>query len=210
MNVFFIYANIPREAYDKTLKFLLSHQYDFRSKDGMMRGLYAITNNKKYMKEFFDLRGGNEIYTVVKKEVDKEEWKEIITDRYSDLILKKSKYQSDDESHIELIVTSNEETTTKYDGEAYLSEFGPRQYADVDYMLFNNTIINALDFLGYTTFFDMSSHSLDPSRREAASYNMDFRQTVYGHDLPDFTNDMNILLFLYRVMFVGYQKKEGE
>ena len=54
MNVYFIYAKIPRYDYDETLKFLLSNQHDFRAKGNYMRGLYAITNNKKFLKEFFN------------------------------------------------------------------------------------------------------------------------------------------------------------
>ena len=209
MNVYFIYASIPREAYEKTLKYLLSHQYDFRAKGNEMRGLYAVTNNKKLMKEFFDLRGGNEMYTCVKKEMDKGEWKELSHFRFSDLLLRHSKYKSSDGEEVDLVVTVNEETTTKVDGEAYLSEFGPRQYAKIDYMIFSDSIIKALDCLGYTLYFDTSVHgSYDDERSSHADYNKSYNMTPYGRVLPDFGNEMNLLLFLYRVMFIGDEAKE--
>lgn len=211
MIVYFIYANIPREVYDKTLKFLLSHQYDFRAKGNMMRGLYAITNKKKYVKEFFNIRSGREMYTLVEKEMSKEDWNTLSEDRFHDLLLKESRFISDGRDFIDMVVTFNEEVTTKEDGSAYISEFGPRQFVDIDYMIFSKALINALDVLGYTTYFDTSSSSFDPERKEAARYNLDFGQTSLGREMPGFTtadNEINILLYLYRAMFLGIEKKE--
>lgn len=212
MTVYFIYANVPREVYDKTLKFLLSRQHDFRSKGNMMRGLYAITNKKKLVKEFFEFRDNKEIYTLVEKEMDKSDWQMISKDRYHDLVLKKSCFIDEDSGeYVDLVVTHNEAISSQFDGEAYLSEFGPCQYATIDYMIFSKSVIAALDTLGYTTFFDISTRSIDPDRKNAAEYNLQFHQTSLGRKMINFSaNQANTLLYLYREMFVGVPRKEDD
>ena len=207
MNVYFIYAEIPRYDYDERLKFLLSDQHDFRAKGNYMRGLYAITNNKKFLKEFFNLRGGNEMYTTIKRDLDEDDW-DMIRNQYSDLILRKSHFGDRKNKKMELIVTKDEETTVQYDGRAYMIEFGPSIYANIDYRIFNDSIMNALDIIGYTSDYDIN-HSNDDERIENANFQESFLLTPLGHKRIDINTETNMLLYLYRVMFVG-ASKEGD
>ena len=207
MNVYFIYAEIPRRDYENTLKYLLSDQHDFRSKGDCMRGLYAITNNKKFLKGFFNIRGGNEMYTTVKRDLEDDDW-DMIRDQYSDLVLRKSHFEERIEEKMKRIVTKNEETTVHYDGRAYMTEFGPSMYANVDYELFNDSIINALDIIGYTADYDVN-HSNDDERVERAFFQESYALTPLGNKRIDINTETNMLLYLYRVMFVG-ASKEGD
>ena len=89
-----------------------------------------------------------------------------------------------------------------------MTEFGPSIYATVDYEIFNDSIINALDIIGYTSEYDIN-HSNDDERIERANFQESFNLTPLGNKRIDIHTEANMLLYLYRVMFVGGMK-EGD
>lgn len=200
MKLYAIYVKIPRIIYDDKIKYILSKQSDFRCKKGYMQGLYAFTINKKLFKEFMGLRGSGNQYIVIKENISEEIYNKYHHD-FSDLELRKCTFTSDS-GDVELVVTKNEETSIKFDGEMLLNEYGPATYATTPYEIFNSDIINALDDLLY-----VSNHiSLfgDESEQDHLSFQESYNLSALGRKpIYTNTNEVNLLLYLYRFFFIG-------
>ena len=204
--IYYLYAKIPENIYNKKVKYLISNNHDFRWKHSYMYGLYAWTTSKKILKEFIEVRE-NSIYTLVKNDIlDKEEYNRI-KDRYSDLELKSYRYyynnslKLDDES-IMIVSTKNEYVHSTEFNEEFIYQFGPQVSDTFPYYIFKDKIIDALDRIGYVSKYDIELGSEDDSN--FANYNLGFNMTKYGHkNKVVYNNDMNNLLYLYRYFFYG-------
>lgn len=213
MKIYFIYAKIPEDIYNKRIKYIISNKHSFRWKEKYMFGLYAWTKDKKICKEFLDLRGESGIYTLVEKEVDTKEELHLLRKRYTELELGIYRYyynksQKEDQS-ITVVSTKNEWlSSTEYASENMM-EFGPKVVHDIDYLLFNKDIRMALDTLGYTTDYDIMFQGNNEERYDNAVDHIGFDLTVYGHPYPFlFNNQLTILLYLFSFMFYGNRKQE--
>ena len=83
-----------------------------------------------------------------------------------------------------------------------------------DYMILKQDLIDALDIIGYTTYYDIECGGNPDvvtdeeaiSRRDFAGYHVSFGQTVFGRNYVDFTeNELAALLYIYGPMFVGVE-----
>lgn len=198
--VYLINALIPRDVYDKKIKYILPRGSDFRSKGEYMYGIYAWCSNKKIKDEFLKSRR-NDIYNVVEIEFDdKEEFKKFkVEQKESYLDYRKFETEIRDES-IEVLTTFNEFIQVTEYGEENLNEFSYSNIDLVDYLIFTDDIINSLDTIGYTSEFD--KNCLDFDRFDNAGYNASFNLTSLGRQLKfDVQNELSILLNLFRFFF---------
>lgn len=206
--VYFIYVAIPEEIFN-TIKYILDKSDNYRWKKSKMFGLYAWSTNKSIVKEFFQVRN-KDIYTIVKKEIDDFEYKNF-KDIYNTLKLDRRLYYFDrsekKERSIEIVSTKNEYIASTMNAEENLWEFGPPIEQSVPYTIFNNDIIYALDYLGYTKEYDLRYAAEDTI--DFNSYNESFGLTPLGNrNKMIYENQMNILLYLFRFFFYGDKKCE--
>lgn len=201
--IYFIYVSIPELIFNKA-KFIIAKTERFRSKKGKTFGLYAWTTDKNILGEFLEVRN-NEIYSITKKEIEKDEFKTVKSE-YPSQELKRYKYylddSEDDKKSIDIVSTKFEYINSTVDGQENIYEFGPNVYEDAPYQIFNDEIIEALDFLGYTDKYDLTYG--DGDRIDQVSYNNSFGLTALEKNKRiKFDNQMNILLYLYRFFFYG-------
>lgn len=206
MKLYFIYVSIPRNIYEAKIKYLLSKQYDFRAKHDVMYGMYAISNDKTMVEDFFAVRGYGQ-YNLIERKCDKELYREL-KDAKSDMFLKRVVYEDGEGKPMEIIVTKNEKTIIEYDADQYLAEFGPAARAVIDYYTFNKKFIKALDILGYTTAYDIF-HSGDPKRIDVASFQSSYGRSPVGNKLDNdrYTN-ISKLVYLFDYLFMGEKEDE--
>lgn len=200
MKVYFIYATIPREVYDEKIKFLLGHEYDFRVKKDKMYGLYAFTKSKKLLNDFLYVRNKKNLYTVIKAEVDEYDY-EHYRDERSNLKLQRSSFETLEGETMEIVVTKNEEYIIKYDKEEYMHEFGFKPYRDLNYVIFNKKLQNSLDKLGYVKLYDTFYGNEEDLGY--VGYQESFNLTPLGNDIIPLYSEVNVLLYLFRFMFMG-------
>lgn len=208
--MYFIYIIIPRNIYDSKIKFLLSQQYDFRCKHvDKMYGLYAISDSKKLVEEFFDIRGNYGQYLLVDKKVDDKDMVKELKDIKSDLFLKKVVLTDSDGNDTEMVVTKNEYSIIEYDGSQYVAEFGPDAHATYDYKIFNDKIQKSLSKLNYTVAYD-TLHCKDLNRMECADYNYGFYSDNSDEESRVGYSDLSTLIYLFNYMFLGSNEIKGE
>lgn len=206
--VYFIYAIIPENIFN-TVKYMLGNADKYRWKHDKMFGLYAWTTSKSIAKEFFEVRNKN-IYTLIKREVDDDEYERIKYD-FNVLKLDRRVYYLDrdhkNDKSVEIVSTKNEYVCTTMEYEEYLWEFGPPISEDVPYNMFNDKVLQALDTIGYTKGYDLN-YGVDDSR-DTVEYNLSFGLTPLGNkEKLTYDNQMGILLYLFRYFFHGDQKDE--
>ena len=188
---------IPRQVYDNTIKFLLNNKYDFRYKHEKMYGLYAYTKSKKLLTEFMDIRGGSGVYNVIKSDMSEEMFYDL-NDKNSELKLIRSSFKTLNGESMELVVTKNEDHVVKNDSEEYIYEFGISAFKKLNYIIFNEKIIKALDRLNYVKLFER-----DYGDTDLLFFNDSFGLTPEGHLDKPIYSELNTLLYLFRYMFVG-------
>lgn len=222
--IYLIYVSIPRSVFDDGVKFILSNQQEFTYDDTKgMYGLYAWSNKKDIIEEFFEGRV-NKIYDLKTIEFDdKDEYKKFKSDKsqlrldYRDYLIDKSIVDGMVSSRIhgdipskeltaddivKIVTTQNEHYQTTEEGDENLYEFGPKPSDFFDYMIFNDKIIKALDWLNYSSKYD-DLYS-DKDRREWSNYNKSFNMSLSGNYIMDkFNNEINILLYLFHYFFYG-------
>ena len=201
--VYLVYATIPYKIFIK-IKYMLPKIEKFKSKGNNMVGLYAWTTNKEYVEEFLEIRN-NSIYTVKKVDIEEKGELKSIKDNYGTSELKPYEYYLDsddkDSEHVDIISTKNEFVCSTIDSEEYLFDFGPSVEEEAPYVIFNDDIIEALDVLGYTDKYDLSFG--DSEKVDLVSYNNSFGVSVMERSKIKFTNQMNILLYLFSFFFYG-------
>lgn len=206
--IYFIYVAIPEEIFNK-VKYMLGNTERYRWKRNKMFGLYGWTTSKSIVKEFFEIRN-KDIYTLVKKDIDDEEYQRI-KDDLNILKLDRRTYNLNDIQHkkIDIVSTKNEYVCVTIDSEQYIWEFGPPIDKDLPYNIFNDKICNALDILGYSKGYELRYG--DEDILDQTSYDMSFGLTPMGNkDLIHYDNEMNILLYLFKYFFYGDKKDEVE
>lgn len=207
--IYFIYAAIPEKVFN-TVKYMLHNADTYRWKSGKMFGLYAWTTSKAIATEFFEIRNKN-VYTLIKKDIDEDEYKHI-KDQFNVLKLDHRRYyfthEREKENSIEIVSTKNEFVCTTMDAEEYLFEFGPPINESIPYQIFNDKVMYALDLLGYTKNYDLKY--ADETQVDFTNNQLSYGLTVLGTtDKIRYDNEMNILLFLFRYFFYG-DKQEDE
>ena len=200
MKIFYIYAKIPRLLFDERIRYLLSNQHNFHCKKGYMCGLYAFTNNKKLLKKFLEFRDPD-VYSVIKDNIDDDDYKDIHVNK-GDLELRYSDFSLNNKENIEMVVTKNEETIIKYDGQEYINAYGPSSYVKTNFYIFNDKIISALDNLGYTKSY-IDQFGTD-DEVDYMYYNESFNLSpLLNKHIKSKYNEINLLLYLYRYFFIG-------
>lgn len=200
--VYLLNTKIPRHIYDSYIKFILPTHDNFRAcGNDMVEGIYAWTDKKKYLNDFFELRP-RDLYGIITIVFDdKEEFHKFSVDNkecrldYHDF-----DSGSDDGKSIGILTTFNEFIQVTENGSEYLEEFGINHLDLVDYEIFNGKIIDALDELNYTYEFD--SQYGDESRLDNASFQSSYNLSSMGSRLQfNIRNEVNVLLHLYRFFF---------
>lgn len=205
--IYIIYATIPENIYNRQLKYTLpSTNKDYQWKNGKMYGLYAWTDSKKILNEFFEIRNSG-IYTVSKKSCLSDEEYKIFKDNYSMLKLSLNRFyytsEMNDDECIDIVTTKNEYVISTEYGIETLNEFAFKPSEEISYLLFNKEIIKALDTVGYVDAYNDLYGTDDQAG--FTSYQNSFGLTTFGYkkSLPKIENQMNILLFIFGYMFYG-------
>ena len=216
MKIYFIYASIPQRIFDNRLKFLIPMKSTFVHKNGNMVGIYAWTNKKKLLKEFLEVRE-NSIYTVMKEEIDDDDFNnfrreniEMMLERKEFFITGLNRTVGFSTGNgvklkcIECIVTRFEYVNATEDGNACIHEYLIQNLC-VDWTFFNEDIVYALDVLGYTTIFDNFLTSSD-TRRDACNYSSSFELTPNGYPITlNIMCELFVLLYTFSYMFYGVE-----
>lgn len=176
--------------------------YQLRHNDQYYTGLYAWTTDKKLLKVFLNDRPSS-IYNVVKDNIDEYEF---INRYYKTHQLKERKYtyiNEKGEMGSMKIVSTKFEYEAVSDPTRILNDIFV-QIVHYDYRLFNADIIDALDYLGYTKFYDRMFRYDDDDWMEFIDYNESFGVTASGHkDYFTFSNQVNLLIYLFDYFFTG-------
>lgn len=203
--VYFIYATIPEEIFNKRIKYFIDHQaiHRFKRENGKMYGMYAWTTSKKKLKSFLNTRN-NSIYTVVKKELNNEIEMTELKRNFGSMQLDYYLYRSDtDGKELCVTTTKDEYLASVEEVELNFWEFIISDLVDVNYKIFNKEVQEALDLLDYTRQY-ASNCSDDEDLHDEACYNASFHKTLFGIDNPfEGYNEANILLYLFEYMFLG-------
>lgn len=206
-NVYFIYATIPEKIYNIRIKYLLSEcSNNFRFQKNIMYGLYAWTDDKELLNEFKKGRD-NKIYTIIKKKLDSEEFRDL-KHYYKSLRLGMHKYKVSDSNTIKVVSTKFEhDKCTDEDGESYFYDFAPEIDFDLPISLFNKDIQQALDLLMYNEMYDRMYGDGDAISNN--DYSKSYGLTPCGQKfvLNEF-NELSLLLYLFKPLFVGFERND--
>ena len=213
MKVYGIYAIIPTEVFESRMfKFVYDkHKFSLSKNGNYYYGLYAWTTKKKVVKEFLDIRN-KDMYKVKELKIDKEDEKDFELD-YKFEELSYYNYIAGNEEY-EVLTTLNEFTESCDNISENLNDllYDILTNEVADYDILNQDLIDALDIIGYTSYYDIECGGNPDlvtdeeaiTRREFAEYHESFRQTVFGRNYVDFTkNEFAALLYIYEPMFMG-------
>ena len=201
--IYCLWATIPKKEFEQRIKYLIDNpeSYTYIEKDQVYYGLYAwTTKKKKRMDPFFKLR--NKIYTV--KKIPSHTHADISRMRreYPTLELKRFKYFLDKEHRKDrmaiIVSTINEYRVVTEEHELYLDQLGLAFENILDYKVLKEKYQEALDKIGYTTIYETLYGDQD-----LAEFNRSFNLTVKGNKIISFDNQLNLLLYFYRFMFLG-------
>ena len=215
MKVYGIYALIPTEEFENRMSRLVydKNRFKLSKRENYYYGLYAWTTKKKVVKEFLDIRNKN-MYKVQEIKIPKEDEKDFKLDfKFEELAY--YKYIAGKEEY-EVLTTLNEFTESCDNRSENLSDlfYGKLTNEVADYMILKQDLIDALDIIGYTTYYDIECGGNPDvvtdeeaiSRTDFAGYHVSFGQTVFGRNYVDFTeNELAALLYIYGPMFVGVE-----
>lgn len=200
LHIYKIYIVLPKEIYNK----LVPNFPELNEHRFVCSGLYAWTDSKKVVKEFFRLR--NKEYFKVEKEY--------VDDDYLDDVNKNNEYLN--KKRLLYIdygigqINKNISILSTIEESDICEDFALNIFYSLnmcDYMLFKESYITALDFISYTTQYDMNcltdndvNDSDEYDRRiETASDLMSYDMTVVcGKKCIDFTSNIfSAFLFLF-------------
>lgn len=213
MKVYGIYAIIPTEEFESRMFRFVHDKHKFSlSKNGnYYYGLYAWTTKKKVVKEFLDIRN-KDMYKVKELKIDKEDEKDFKLDfKFEELSY--FNYKAGDDEY-EVLSTLNEFTEACDNRSENLDDLFYDVITNVvaDYEILKKDIIDALDIIGYTTYYDIecggnpdvTSDEEANDRLALANDSRSYKQTVFGRRYVDFTeNEFAALLYIYEPMFMG-------
>lgn len=196
--VYFIYVSIPEFVFNKIKYMIGDIAKEFKWKENKLYGLYAWTNKQSYVEEFLELRC-NEIYTIVKKELDYDDFKRL-KKQCDDMRLNLYKMKTNYNETMEIVCTVNEYTKSTEECDLYMDEFGLNIDEDIHYYIFNDEIFNALDILGYVDGY-VRRYGYDG---DVISYQNSFGLTGVGNKLYiDFHNEVGNFIVLFRFFLTG-------
>lgn len=223
-DVYIIYAGIPNYLWEIKMKYIIDEsryitsgkEYDY---DGKKRYfIYAWTSNKKYLNEFKYFRNNafKTIYKIKKVKMDKVEYSQFKY-KYKDEKLEYREIPSNDNEYygtndyVKVLCTDNESMYTIDEGHVYLYNY-LSEIIGVNYTVFDEKYINALDSLGYCDEYNIIKFdcSDDPDiyseNYELSTFNASFELTGLGnHKLIDlYANKFAIFVNLFYEMIEGY------
>lgn len=210
MKLYMIYAIVDTKFYYSILRNLLPTQHPFEliNDTDKCTGLYAWTTEKSLLKQFSKERDMNK-FKVLKANIDKDDFPRFNLDMI-DLKLEDREYVIPlTKSHetVHYVTTKNEYVQVTDYGRENLYYFKP--FMDVDYMIFNEEIIDALDIINYTSIYDTEclcggeSDEEVTERMELANFNASFNLTTNGHKLVEmYENTAATLIYLFSPLFI--------
>lgn len=216
MKVYVVYAKIPSTIFTNEIINLVSNKDKFIKEDDSDNfiGIYAWSKNENYVNEFLKYRKHCKFYIKKKMKIDKYEFDEF-KKIYEDDKLKYYKYERGDYNSlppVEIMSTRNEYETVTNGEPMQIFERQFNGYFTVDYIIFKNKIIDALDELCYTSYYDMvfggnydwSDEEDIDHRIEYASYNASYNLTVNGKRFFDFDqNEFMIFIMIFQPLILN-------
>ena len=196
-----IYVSIPEEVFN-TVKYIIGEPAkEYKWKDGNVYGLYAWTDKEKLFTEFMRIRY-QDIYTIVEKEVEHDEFK-VLKTKYKYLRIGMYELLINDNESLEIACTRNEYDTSTEDGrECFWWEFGPPISEFAHYNIFNNTVRDALDKLGYVNAYVMKYG--DEGEQAVVDNNLSYGVTYFSNkNIITFNNEVGSFVLLNRFFLIG-------
>ena len=240
--VYLIYAKIPSLLFDNKLHGFVYDSSKYKLSNGYYIGLYAWTTNKILLDTFIDFRkGANKIYKLVTKEFDKNDFvmfrkenfhEELSYYRFSsessyyevddfNTGFEPSKKESEEEineffadnkNHFRIVCTKCEYVKIAEDSAQYLADY-LSQIINVEYSIFKNKYIVALDSMGYVDEFNRIHYDTDDAlyddRGASTDYNNSYDLSFYGNHMVDvYKNQIALFINIYYEMIVGYNPND--
>lgn len=213
MKIYTIFAKVNLDDYNRIYKYLFPNKMysNCTFSNNEWYGLYAWTTKKSLLDEFLEIRGGSNIYDVKsdKMELTDEDFKNWKLD-YIEYKLGRYKYKhyyDNKTQDVEIVTTKNEYTQVVENSSENFNELLRNLFNDaplIDYKVFNDDIIKALDCLDYTSFF-ISNYGTD-DECDNLSWSESFSMTILGKPKIPYTFDeVNLLTKLYSYMFYGHK-----
>lgn len=208
MKIYLIYAAIDSEDFLTRMCHLVPDKNIYKLNDDETKfiGLYAFTNKKNVMKEFIKSRNHAD-YIVNREELDDDSYESF---KVNNIQLHLDYYKFGDTT---MVATKNEYVQIT----DYLSEnmYEFIQCATVDYYIFNNDIMDALDKISYTTAYDTTlvsgENDFYNDRLSQADNNASYGLTVNGQPLHLFEDNVEMcFLYIFKPMFSSSIKKDGD
>ena len=223
MKIYLVYAKIPKYLNGWAEDTIDDFVHYSRDEDDNSVGLYAWTIKKKYFNQFKKTRS-NDFFVYSEKDIPEDaiEWfrKEVktreLTKHSFALVVGGyvTEYKDKSGKGVKMILVSDELDKLYLGHDGYIPEayYEMSSRASEDYYPLNNTIIDALDMIGYTTDYDINFGGDDEvfddeecySRRERASYNMSYQLAVEGSRYINLmANEFNAFMMLYAPLIFG-------
>jgi len=216
MKIYMLYIKIPVKDFTKRVRDLLPNLKDYREKGDYYTGLYAWTEKKSLLKEFFKVRNKDK-YIVIKHEIDEDLYTKFCVYNkeyqigyysfYDELKLgEDTENKHEAEKHILSVFHENKEVM--FEGEAmFYDEF--YETTSYDYHFFKEKYRECLEILGYSSLYDQCGISTKfddddeiDDRTEYADYQASFGLTLEGHKLLNLVDDrLTIFLKNYHFAF---------
>ena len=224
MKIYLVYAKIPHYLKNYAFDFIDNFTSYVKDGNGNYVGLYAWTTKKKYFKAFKETRS-KDFFVYKEKNIpsgDIEYFRkelsslELIKHSFAIVIGGKGIEYKDKKSGkgIKMILVYDEydKIVTSHDGNVPLSWYNMTTVASEDYYPLNDTIIDALDIIGYTSEYDMLYGGDDDafldeeidSRRDTVYNQLSYQLTVDDNSYINLmANEFNTFMFLYEPLVFG-------
>ena len=203
--IYAIYLFMDKESYETKMKYLLGMNHipfdGIPLSDSLVSGLYGWTDSTKLKDEFLSYRNP-EFYRVVTLEPDNRLFHEITIhaeykiNRYPYTTISKENGIED----MEIASTKYEYVNvTSYGMENKVAFVDDEIISEnVDYMMFNDEIMKALDIIGYTFHYDMNYGNEE--RRNNADYSQSYNVSPLGYPNMNsgFLNEVMLFIDLYK------------
>lgn len=200
MRIYKLYLRVKQEEYDSFFHLIIPnwYYYDFYEKDNRFIGLYAWTDSKEILYQFFEFRKLKRFW-IDKVKMSKKEFETFRVEQKEFQLVEEEIY---DET---FILPIHERETICNTGSEMLAEYIQRY--GYDYEFFQEKFIESLDSMGYTTYFDLYVGG-DPDfvtleciqeRMETSDYNLSFGLTTNGNVLYRLDEDpIGLFLLFYK------------
>ena len=209
--VYVFYAEIPKDIFDTTYKYILSNtnsSASYQIKNDKVYILYAWTKNKQYAVEFKDVRPDDVFTLKIYDEDDLEDIDRFTLTKETKLDIHKFvKYSDDEVTLLGILTTLDEYKVIKAEFvECFEEHFRPDLLCDKTppYIL-KSDIWLALQVLGYTSAY--YGYHGTTNEADAASYNNSFGLSAEGDTLELIPNDtydeVEALIYVFKYFFHG-------